>query len=359
MVMDSRLYHTDKRQWHQELPKVEHRMCARHVYGNLKKDFPKQPKMKKLFWQLVESHNKGDYGISLANIKDFNVDVYDGVMKRNPETFSRAYFKTTSTCEDALNNFSESYNSAIEKARALPLVEMLETIRRQAMLRIDIRKNESLKHKGKFSLKVGKVIAIEELHRKYCRIYPGPTGQFEVKEKSVSYKVNMKSHTCACRRWDLSGIPCRHALRVVQDKKTYRTEDLISHWYLTSTWQAQYSDNIKPMNGMKFWNTSGEETIEPPARDKSKGRKKNPAKRMKSVHESPTKGKKVTQHSRTMHCSRCGLADHNSLGCSNGGVPLKPRPPKKKAKTQQMVDSVSLDVGEGPSQPSLSSVTFD
>lgn len=126
---------------HQELPKVEHRMCARHVYGNLKKDFPKQPKMTKLFWHLVESHNKGDYGISLANIKDFNVDVYDGVMKRNPETFSRAYFKTTSTCEDALNNFSESYNSAIEKARALPLVEMLETIRRQAMLRIDIRKN--------------------------------------------------------------------------------------------------------------------------------------------------------------------------------------------------------------------------
>lgn len=114
----------------------------------------------------------------------------------------------------------------------------------------------------------------------------------------------MKSHTCACRRWDLSGIPCRHALRVVQDKKTYRTEDLISHWYLTSTWQAQYSDNIKPMNGMKFWNASGEETIEPPARDKSKGRKKNPAKRMKSVHESPTKGKKVTQHSRTMHWSQ-------------------------------------------------------
>ncbi|KAF2532943.1 hypothetical protein F2Q70_00031674 [Brassica cretica] len=41
---------------------------------------------------------------------------------------------------------------------------------------------------------------------------------------------------------------------------------------------------------LKFWNINGEETIEPPARDKSKGRKKNPAKRMKSVHESPTKG---------------------------------------------------------------------
>ena len=48
--------------------------------------------------------------------------------------------------------------------------------------------------------------------------------------------------------------------------------------------------NIKLMN-LKFWNINGEETIEPPARDKSKGRKKNPAKRMKSVHESPTKGK--------------------------------------------------------------------
>lgn len=33
----------------EELPMVEHRMCARHVYGNLKKIHPNKPRLKKLF----------------------------------------------------------------------------------------------------------------------------------------------------------------------------------------------------------------------------------------------------------------------------------------------------------------------
>lgn len=37
-----------------ELPYVEHRMCARHIYGNLKKMFPHQGEMKNLFWQVAK-----------------------------------------------------------------------------------------------------------------------------------------------------------------------------------------------------------------------------------------------------------------------------------------------------------------
>ncbi|XP_056858366.1 uncharacterized protein LOC130507717 [Raphanus sativus] len=333
----------------QELHKVEHRMCARHIYGNLKKSFPKSPQMKKLFWRIVESFNEPDYKANLKALKEYDNEVYEALMVRRPETCSRAFFRTSCTCEDALNNNSESYNSTLEKARSMPLVEMLETMRRQAMVRIDLRKVKSTNHKGKFSEKVGKVIALETKYRKDCRIYPGSTGEFEVTEGNNSYSVNMKKKTCSCRRWDLTGIPCRHALRVVHDRKNYKTENLVSDWYLTETWRKQYSDSLKPVRGIKFWKATGESSLEAPPREKkSKGRKKKPQKRIKGINESPTKGKSVTRHSRVMHCSHCSMAGHYATSCANQGVPLKPRPIKKKKvqnsqEGSQGVEPMSID----------------
>ncbi|ESQ55732.1 hypothetical protein EUTSA_v10026773mg [Eutrema salsugineum] len=261
-------------------------------------------------------------------------------------TDSCAYFSTTSCCEDALNNFSESYNKAIDKARAMPVVQSLETMRRQAMVRIELRRRTTRKHKGKHSLKVGLVIAEEEKEVKRCRSIAGRDNVFEVSERGQNYTVKMKEKTCICRRWDLTGIPCRHVLRVVFDnKKKFKAEDLVSDWYLTSIWKDQYTDSIEPVNGSKFWKSSGEALIKAPPREIVKGRKRKPEKRLKLITESPTKGKKLTNHGRTMHCYRCGLPGHYSIKC-----PRKPRKPKKSKTSEQVQETMTLGSGEGPAQ---------
>ena len=84
------------------------------------------------------------------------------------------------------------------------------------------------------------MITSETKYRKYCKSLPGPTGELEVSEDGMQYAVDMRAKTFSCRRWDLTGIPCRHALRFVLDqKKTYKTDSLVSDWYLTSKWQHQ------------------------------------------------------------------------------------------------------------------------
>ena len=40
-----------------ELPKVEHRACARHIYGNLKKNH-KSDTLKPLFWKVASNYNE-------------------------------------------------------------------------------------------------------------------------------------------------------------------------------------------------------------------------------------------------------------------------------------------------------------
>lgn len=339
----------------EELPMVEHRMCAKHVYGNLKKIHPNKPRLKKLFWGVSNSFNEGDYKVALKKVKAFDTEVYDDLMARDPTTCCRAFFKTTSSCEDALNNFSESYNSGLEKPRSLPLVEMLETMRPQAMVRIELRKNKLTKYKAKYSLKVANTIAAEdEEHSKWCKKRtPGPNGVSEVSEKSVSYSVNIENRTCTCRMWDVTGIPCRHALKVFVDKKL-KAEDYVADCYLTTTRKKQYSNSISPVEGMKFWKEATGPELDPPPRDNDKGRKKNPQERKKGIYESPTKGKKVSRHLKVIHCYRCSMAGHNALHCKYDGVPNKSRkvyPRKKKHPSQS--ESMSFDQGEapGPSQP--------
>ena len=88
-------------------------MCARHVYGNVKKLHPNMSMFKKLYCTVANSFNEGDYKAALKELKAFDFQIYDYFMVRDPETCTHAFFSTTSTCEDGLNNFSESYNSGL------------------------------------------------------------------------------------------------------------------------------------------------------------------------------------------------------------------------------------------------------
>ena len=47
-------------------------------------------------------------------------------------------------------------------------------------------------------------------------------------DKNDKHVVNMKGLKCTCREWDLSGIPCVHAISVIFVARQY-PENYISH----------------------------------------------------------------------------------------------------------------------------------
>jgi len=51
-----------------------------------------------------------------------------------------------------------------------------------------------------------------------------------VSNGSDAYVVNLKQKTCACRKWDLTDIPCPHAIACVWYNQQ-NTDELIAHWY--------------------------------------------------------------------------------------------------------------------------------
>lgn len=104
--------------------------------------------MKPYIWRLAWSYNEAEYQQNLDRIFNYDVGVYDDVQKTNPKSWCRAFYRLGPYCEDVENNSTESFNNTITKARDMPFVPMLESIRRLAMARIAKRSAISHSHKG-------------------------------------------------------------------------------------------------------------------------------------------------------------------------------------------------------------------
>ncbi|KAG5565384.1 hypothetical protein RHGRI_001324 [Rhododendron griersonianum] len=73
----------------------------------------------------------------------------------------------------------------------------------------------------------------------------------------------MNAKTCTCRRWDLTSIPCAHALVVLRDSKK-KAEGLVHYYYQKQAYINTYKHVIYPMNGMDMWEKTNKPPIEPP-----------------------------------------------------------------------------------------------
>ena len=96
-----------------ELPKAEHRACARHIYANLKK-LHKSETLKPMFWRVASSYNEADFKLSLAAFREFDPLACDELLKRDQQTWCRAFFRIGCCCPDTHNNLTESFNKTLK-----------------------------------------------------------------------------------------------------------------------------------------------------------------------------------------------------------------------------------------------------
>ncbi|RYR65815.1 hypothetical protein Ahy_A03g011737 [Arachis hypogaea] len=59
-------------------------------------------------------------------------------------------------------------------------------------------------------------------------------------------------NTCTCNMWQLTGIPCVHALAAIQ-KRCDRPESYVHPWLKMDAFRATYEHVIKPVNSEEYW----------------------------------------------------------------------------------------------------------
>lgn len=128
-------------------------------------------------------------------------------------------------------------------------------------------------------------------------------------EPERSYSVDFKTRSCDCKRWQLTGIPCHHAIACARTDNI-SPESLVHSCYTIDTYYKAYGFNLAPLRGRLFWQNMEGVVVHPPLFTKVMGRPKKS--RRKAPEEKIKKGVKVfTKAGVLIHCSMCGRSDHN------------------------------------------------
>ncbi|CAA7021360.1 unnamed protein product [Microthlaspi erraticum] len=350
-----------------ELPKAEHRFCVKHICENLKKNHAGKDLLKKYVWNVAWSCTMTAYRKNLQKLKEYDVSLFEDVLKMEPRNWTLAFFKLGSFCDKVENNSTESFNATITKARGKAIIPMLETIRRQAMVRNAKRQKKAERWDGRCTKYVKLVLKELKEHADKCVVSRESHGNFEVDLYDDRCHVDTKNKTCSCFKWQISGIPCEHAYGAMLDDGL-DTDDYVYECFYTGKQRDCYSDNVKPMRGPGFWMAGSHRlVVAPPEQDppegegsekKKKKKSKKGEKRIKGKFESPKKKKRQVQKTkrtgRIMHCSKCGEAGHNAARC-------KIHPKKKRKMTEEASDQAntsSQGAGNGAFQgPETMSLT--
>lgn len=248
----------------------------------------------------------------MEKMLEISTNAYDWFNDKPPINWSRSHFKVDPKCDILLNNLCESFNAAILEFRDKPVLTMLEKLRTYLMLRM-ARQRET-----NWTQPVGpRVFNIIEAKRKdsdRCKAEHSGEWQFEVKHihGERQFHVDLRAHTCTCRKWDLCGLPCAHAMAAIakMDRSVY---DYIHSCYKRPAYDSAYAKYICPMSSSELWPKTTDKPIKPPPCQKRTGRRKT--NRIKEPGELPKNATKLPRYDHAIHCSICGVEGHNQRSC--------------------------------------------
>ncbi|XP_050204978.1 uncharacterized protein LOC126655018 [Mercurialis annua] len=304
-------------------PHAEHRYCVRHIHSNFKQTF-KSKELKDALWKAARASHKVGFQAALKNIKELYPGAYAYLHGIKPEHWTRSHFRDLYKCDMLLNNLCESFNNVILEARTKGIITMNEMIRCQLMKRIQKKRDSMLKSNLVYCPKImKKVEKSRQISWSYSIDWPGGD-KYQVYGYDGQYEVDTKERTCACRRWELMGLPCFHVVAAIKHNNGNH-ENYISGCYRVSTYIKIYSHILNPINGKELWPKSDQSQIISPKPVNNRRGRKTMMRRKEAdeVVNGSQKGLKqgiitdgrITRKGMKVTCSECGLVGHNKRSC--------------------------------------------
>ena len=124
------------------------------------------------------------------------------------------------------------------------------------------------------------------------------------------FVVNLNEKTCSCRQWQVSGIPCKHALAFITSLSNTPLENHVDHYYSIEKIKYAYDQLIPAMDDKRQWPPSSHGFfMHPPQLKATASRPKT--ERHKGCTEKKRKG-------RSHKCPICQDFGHHWPSCKRG-----------------------------------------
>ncbi|GLT90803.1 hypothetical protein SLE2022_087200 [Rubroshorea leprosula] len=306
------------------LPEAEHRHCARHIYCNWAKLGHRGDEMKICFWNCAKATFGDDFVDRLGELFAKNRQGHDDLLQYPREHWCKAFIQDNCKCDSIDNNICETFNSWILGARCKAIIAMNDEIRDQLMLRIADKRlfAEKWPEGDDIAPRIRKKVEELKAESQGCSVQPNGVNEFEVNDGGDQHVVKFNDNTCTCRYWQLSGVPCPHALACIRYKR-WSVDDYISDFYKKEKFLAAYAYPLQCIRkGTKAWKAVGEEELLPPPVKSMPGRPRKKRRRHKGEPQKIRRGKlrKLTGRGRKMTCKVCGSEGHNRRTCPSNNA---------------------------------------
>ncbi|GJT04141.1 mutator type transposase [Tanacetum coccineum] len=302
-------------------PCAEHRSCLRHIHENMKKQWNGQA-YKELLWRCASVTTVPYFDKAMQDLKDFNKECFEWLAKIPPHSWSRSHFSGRAKSDILLNNLCECFNGKILDARDAPIITALEYIREYLMRRMVNVIAVIKKTDGPLTPSATKLLKIAMDRANNCTVAFNGGEEYEVKGQSGSQcVVNVVKKVCSCRKWELTGIPCSHAIAAnynmsLNGVQVGIPEEWVDKCYWLATWQKTYSYTIGCLNGRVMWKKSQiPTTLTPPKHNTPVGRPRKNRRKSKEEKAEMVKDGKLSRAYKTVTCMKCGNLGHNSRSC--------------------------------------------
>ena len=191
-------------------PQVINRKCAKHIYDNFKLRWSAK-ELRKYFWQASTTYTAYSFNKAMGRLRAVRPDAYDWLMEIPLGHWARHTYDTQVKVDHVTNNLSECFNAWVDPLRSFSVYNILEGLRQQIMKRVMVRRRKGLSCVSVVMPKTLKKLNDISVESRNCRIATESGSIYEIEDLSFRFVVNLDARTCDCKRWEISGRPCRHA----------------------------------------------------------------------------------------------------------------------------------------------------
>ncbi|XP_074311424.1 uncharacterized protein LOC141647210 [Silene latifolia] len=294
-------------------PTAFHGFCLRHLSDSFHKEF-NNTLLTNLLWEAAHALTIIEFEGKVLEVEELSQEAGYWIRRIPPRLWATAYFEGTRFGQLTANAV-EPINNWLLEASGLPIIQMLESIRRQLMTWFNERRELSTKWTSILVPNAERRVAEAiELAQSFT-VLRANEAEFEIISHQGTMIVDIRNRCCLCRGWQLFGLPCAHAVAALLSCRQ-NVHRFTESCFTVATYRKTYSQTIHPIPDRSSWkdlskedsdpSNSSQVIINPPKSLRLPGRPRK--KRVRAEDRGREK--------RVVHCSRCNQTGHFRTTCA-------------------------------------------